>query len=82
MPSEMPTAVAVCCCCERLKVVKGKTFTTALTLAVLALLVLGPLARRTVVSVSCIGMSLKELDLLASVHRRKSLDVSKEASVR
>ena len=62
---------------------KGTTFTTALALAALALvLVLGLVARRTVVSVSRIGMSLEELDLLAGLHRRISLDLSKEASIR
>ena len=62
---------------------KGKTCTTALALAALALvLVLGLVARRTVVSVSRIGMSLEELDLLAGLHRRISLDLSKEASIR
>ena len=46
---------------------KGKTFATALALAALALvLILGLVARRTVMSVSRINMSLKELDLLAS----------------
>ena len=74
----------LCCCCGRLEVVKGKTFTTALALAALALalLVLGPPARRTVVSVSRIDLSPEELDLLAGLHRRSSLDLSKEASIR
>ena len=62
---------------------KGKTCTTALALAALALvLVLGLVARRTVVLVSRIGMSLEELDLLARLHRRSSLDLSKEASIK
>ena len=62
---------------------KGTTFTTALALAALALvLVLGLVARRTVVLVSRIGMSLEELDLLARLHRRSSLDLSKEASIK
>ena len=87
MPSETTTAVAavlLLCCYGRLEVVKGKTFTAALALAAAALasLVLGPLARRTVVSVSHISMGLEELDLLAGLHRRKSLDLSKEASIR
>ena len=61
---------------------KGKTFTTALALAALALvLVLGHLAGQTVVSVSRIGMSLKQLDLLAGLHRRINLDLGKEASI-
>ena len=61
---------------------KGKTLTTALALAAaLALLVLGPLVR-TVVSVSYISMGLEELDLLAALHLRRSLDLSKEASTR
>ena len=68
-------------CCGKLEVVKGKTLTTALALAAaLALLVLGPLVR-TVVSVSHIGMGLKELDLLAGLHRCSGLDRSKEASI-
>ena len=62
---------------------KGKTCTTALALAALALvLVLGLVARRTVVLVSRIGMSLEELDLLARLHRRITLDLSKEANIR
>ena len=60
---------------------KGKTFTTALALAALALGILGLLARRTVVSVSRIGVRLKQL-LLVGLHRRISLDLSKEASIR
>ena len=59
---------------------KGKTFTAALALATLALL-LGFGVRRTVVSVSCIGMSLEKLDLLAGLHRCSSLDLSKEATI-
>ena len=39
---------------------KGRTFTTALALAALALGMLGLLARRTVVSVSRISMNLKQ----------------------
>ena len=42
----------------------------------------GLVARRTVVSVSRIGMGLEELDLLAGLHCRSSLDLSKEASIR
>ena len=62
---------------------KGKTFATALALALAALvLVLGLVARRTIVSVGRIGMILKQLDLLAGLHRRISLDLSKEASIR
>ena len=60
---------------------KGKTFTTALALAALALGMLGLLARRTVVSVSRISMSLKELDLVG-LHRRIRLDLSKKASIK
>ena len=48
---------------------KGKTFTAALALEALALGMLELLARRTVVAVSRISMSLDELDLLASLHR-------------
>ena len=61
---------------------EGKTFTTALALAALAVGMLGLLARRTVGSVSRIGMSLKELDLLGGLHRRISPDLSKESSIR
>ena len=39
-------------------------------------------ARQTVESVSRIGMSLEELDFLASLHCRISLDLTKEASIR
>ena len=60
---------------------KGKIFTTALALAALALvLVLGLLAGRTVVSVSRISMSLKQLNLLAGLHHHSSLNLSKAAS--
>ena len=61
---------------------KGKTLTTALALAAHALGMLGLLAQRTVVSVSRIGMSMKQLNLLAGFHRRISLDLSKEARIR
>ena len=53
---------------------KGKTFTTALVLAALALVLIpGLVVRRTVVSVSRIGMSLEEPNLLvvASTSIRK-----------
>ena len=63
---------------------KGKTFTTVLAVAAvaIALLVLGTPAQRTVVSASRIGMGVEELDLLVGLHRCSSLDVSKEASIR
>ena len=61
---------------------RGKAFATALALAALALGMLGLLARRTIVPVSRIGISLKQLDLLAGLHRRGSLDLSKKTSTR
>ena len=63
-------------------VVKGNTFTTTLALAALALGMLGLLARRAIVSVSRINMSLKEIDLLAGLHRCIRLDLSKESNIR
>ena len=61
---------------------KGKTFAIALALAALALVLIPGLARRTIVLVSRIGMSLEELDLLVGLHRCSSLDLSKEASIK
>ena len=62
---------------------KWKTFATALALAALALVLIpGLVARRTVVSVSRISVSLEELDSLAGLHHRSSLDLSKEANIR
>ena len=62
---------------------KGKTFVTACALAALALVLIPRLvARRTIVTVSRIGMGLEELDLLASLHRRSTLDLGKEASIK
>ena len=58
---------------------KGKTFTTAPALAVLGML--GLRAQQTVVLVSRTGMSLKQLDLLVGLHRRISLNLSKEATI-
>ena len=85
MPSEMLMVVAAVLLLRGVRGSEGKTVTTALALALatFALGFLGFLVRRTVASVSRIGMSiLKQLDLLAGLHRRISPNLTKEASIR
>ena len=84
MLSEMPTAVAAVLLLRKVGGSEGKDLyhRPCPCRRCPCLLVLGPPARRTVVSVSRIDLSPEELDLLAGLHRRSSLDLSKEASIR